>query len=160
MLTLIAARARNGAIGKEGDIPWHAPEDLAMFQRETLGGALIMGRRTWQSLPVKPLKGRMNIVVSRETGLAETVVDSVDAALQAAHAAGHRRVYGIGGESIYRDLLPLAHRLLLTEVDLEIAGADAFFPDVAEAEWRELGRAVLREGGPRCELRELLRRKA
>ncbi len=63
MLTLVVARAKGGAIGRDGDIPWHAPEDLKMFQRETLGGALVMGRRTWESLPVKPLKNRLNIVV-------------------------------------------------------------------------------------------------
>ena len=64
MLTLIAARARNGAIGKDGTLPWHIPEDLKFFKRETLGGAIIMGRRTWESLPFKPLKDRLNLVVT------------------------------------------------------------------------------------------------
>ncbi|CAN0153304.1 unnamed protein product, partial [Chrysoparadoxa australica] len=73
MITLIAAHDRNRAIGKDGDIPWHLPEDLAMFKRETLGGALIMGRRTWESLPFKPLPKRLNIVVSRDKGLTEQV---------------------------------------------------------------------------------------
>jgi len=158
MLSLIVARAQNGAIGKGNDIPWHAPEDLAMFQRETTGGAIIMGRRTWESLPFKPLKNRMNIVVSRDKGLTEHVVGSLREAVDLAYDAGYRRVYGIGGQSIYAEMLPLADRLLLTEVDLEIEDADAFFPQVDEAQWRELGRAELRAEGPRCELRELVRR--
>ena len=64
MISLVVARARNGAIGRENTIPWHAPEDLKFFQRETLGGVIIMGRNTWDSLPFKPLKNRVNLVVS------------------------------------------------------------------------------------------------
>ena len=157
MLTLIVARARNGAIGKGGTIPWHAPEDLAFFQRETLGGALIMGRRTWESLPVKPLKGRLNCVVSSQPGLAEHVFATPEAACDFARESGYRRIYGIGGEAIYRQLLPRADRLLITEVDLTVADADAFFPDVDPAAWRSLPPAALRADPPRCTLHELLR---
>jgi dihydrofolate reductase len=138
MITLIVARDRNGAIGKDGDIPWHLPGDLAMFQRETTGGALIMGRATWESLPVKPLKGRLNIVVSRDRGLAEHVVGSVAEAVELAQSEGYFRLYGIGGAGIYAEMLPLAHRLLLTEVDIAVEGADTWFPEVDEAEWREV----------------------
>ena len=157
MLTLIVARARNGAIGKGGTIPWHAPEDLAFFQRETLGGALIMGRRTWESLPVKPLKGRLNCVVSSRPGIAEHVFPTPEAACEFASAHGYRRLYGIGGEAIYRHLLPLADRLLITEVALSVEGADAFFPDVAPADWRALPPARLRAEAPSCVLHEFLR---
>lgn len=157
MITLIVARARNGAIGKDGDIPWHASEDLKMFKRETTDGAVIMGRRTWESLPLKPLPGRFNCVVSRETGLMDNVVPSVTAAIDACYAAGHMRVYGIGGGSIYKEMLPLADRLLITEVDLDVEGADAFFPDVPNSEWAETKRMVIRDSDPRCELRELMR---
>lgn len=157
MLTLIAARARNGAIGKDGGIPWHIPEDLAMFQRETTGGALIMGRLTWESLPVKPLKNRLNCVISRDAGLAEHVFADLDAALRHCHAAGWHRVYGIGGEGIFAALLPRADRLMLTEVDLDIPDADADFPPFDEGEWVEIARRTLRETGPRATLRELLR---
>lgn len=132
MITLIAAHDRNRAIGKEGGIPWHIPEDLAMFKRETLGGALIMGRRTWESLPVKPLKNRLNIVVSRDRGLAEHVVGSVEEAVALAQAEGYFRIYGIGGQGIYEAMLPMAHRLLITEVDLAVEGADAWFPEIGE----------------------------
>ncbi|QGX97835.1 dihydrofolate reductase [Roseovarius faecimaris] len=158
MITLVVARARNGAIGKEGDIPWHAPEDLRAFQRETMGGALIMGRRTWESLPVKPLKGRMNSVISRDASLTEHVFDSVEAAVIASYGAGYTRVYGIGGARIYEEMLPLAHRLLLTEVELDVPDADAFFPPIDEGEWVEARRTLLREDGPPCLLRDLIRR--
>lgn len=130
MITLIAAHDRNRAIGKDGDIPWHIPEDLAMFKRETLGGALVMGRRTWESLPVKPLKNRLNIVVSRDTSLTEHVVGSVAEAVALAGSLGYFRIYGIGGQSIYEEMLPMAHRLLLTEVDTEVEGADTWFPEI------------------------------
>ena len=138
MITLIAARDRNGAIGKDGGIPWHLPSDLALFQRETTGGAIIMGRATWESLPVKPLKGRLNIVVSRDRDLAEHVVGSVAEAVDLALAEGYFRIYGIGGARIYAEMMPLAHRLLLTEGDLAVEGADTFFPAVEEGAWREL----------------------
>jgi dihydrofolate reductase len=158
MITLIAARARNHAIGKDNDIPWFAPEDLAMFKRETLGGALIMGRKTWESLPVKPLKNRLNVVVSRDTSLTEHVVPSVQAALDLCHAQGYHRIYGMGGQSIYAALLPKAQRMLITEVDLDVEEADAFFPEFDEADWQELTQAPLRSADPACYMRELLKK--
>lgn len=158
MLSLIVARARNGAIGKDGDIPWSLPEDLKFFQRETTGGAIIMGRRTWESLPFKPLKNRLNCVVSSADIDGVHVARDPQAALGYCAAEGYRRVYGIGGERIYRALLPLADRLLVTEVDVEIDGADAFFPDFDPNEWIELGNLCLRAEGPRAVAREWLRR--
>lgn len=158
MLSLIVARDRNGAIGKDGTIPWRAPEDLAMFKRETLGGALIMGRRTWDSLPVRPLKDRVNIVVSRDTTLAEHVVATPQAALDLARDLGCHRAYGVGGASIYAALLPLADRLLVTEVDLAIAGPDTHFPAFAAAEWRAAATVTLRSSDPGCVMTEYLRR--
>ncbi|UWQ77813.1 dihydrofolate reductase [Leisingera sp. S132] len=158
MITLIAARARNGAIGKDNDIPWFAPEDLKAFQRETLGGAIIMGRNTWDSLPVKPLKNRLNLVVSSNPQAAETVLPSIEAAVQEAYAQGYRRVYGIGGEGIYRGMLGMADRLLVTEVDLTIEDADAFFPEFQEDGWAKAGETVLRGSDPACVMVEYLRR--
>ena len=158
MLSLIVARARNGAIGKGNDIPWHAPEDLKMFQRETMGGAVIMGRNTWDSLPFKPLKNRLNIVVSRDSSLTVHVCGTVQQAIQLAKDNGYHRIYGIGGASIYASLLPLADRLMLTEVDLTIEDADVFFPHINEADWREVSRNVLGGEGPACTLRELIRK--
>jgi len=157
MLTLIVARDAAGAIGKDGDIPWHAPEDLKMFQRETKGGALVMGRRTWESLPVKPLKDRLNCVVSRDPSLSEHVFETPEAAIKSAYDAGYHRVYGIGGAGIYEALLPLADRLMVTEVALLVDGADAHFPEFDEADWREVTRRELRGAAPTCVVRELLR---
>lgn len=158
MLSLVVARDRNGAIGKDGDIPWHAPEDLAFFQRETTGGVIIMGRHTWDSLPYKPLKNRLNIVVSSRGVTGAPCTASVQAALEHAQEAGHARLYGIGGAGIYREMLPIADRLLITEVDLAVDAPDTFFPEIESADWMETARLNLREAAPRCILRELLRR--
>lgn len=159
MLSLIVARARNGAIGRNGDIPWHAPEDLAFFQRETLGGAIIMGRKTWDSLPRRPLPRRLNIVVTSQTRAPEdnTLFVPLEAALNAARRAGYLRVYAIGGAAIYKAFLPDADRLLITEVALDVADADTFFPDIDPQRWRANATVALRDEGPRCELTEYLR---
>ncbi|MBV7394631.1 dihydrofolate reductase [Mameliella sediminis] len=158
MITLIAAHDRNRAIGKDGDIPWHLPEDLAMFKRETLGGAIIMGRKTWESLPFKPLPKRLNIVVSRDKGLHEHVVGSVEEAIALAQSQGYFRIYGIGGQAIYEAMLPLAHRLLITHVDLAVEGADAWFPEIGEG-WREVGRKVLEGSDVVSQASEMLSRE-
>ncbi len=159
MLTVIVARARNGAIGRDGAIPWRAPEDLAFFQRETLGGALVMGRRTWHSLPRRPLPRRMNIVVTRATAPdADSCVRSVEAALAAARDAGHARVYAIGGAAIYAALLPQADRLLMTEVALDVADADTFLPPIPPSGWQTGAVLPLRAADPVCTLHEYLRR--
>lgn len=158
MLSLIVARARNGAIGKNNLIPWHAPEDLAFFQRETTGGAIIMGRKTWQSLPFKPLKNRLNCVISSDPTLTEHVFTTPEAALQFARSQGYARTYGIGGEGIYRALLPLADRMLITEVALDIPDADAFFPIFEAKDWQQLPAIALRAESPTCTATEYLRR--
>lgn len=158
MISLIVARDRNGAIGRGNEIPWHAPEDLKFFQRETSGAAIIMGRNTWDSLPFKPLKNRLNIVVSSNPDTAENVCPSLEEAIAFAHEAGHRRIYGIGGFRIYKELLPLAHRLLVTEVDLAVEDADTFFPEFGEDDWRLIGKTSLRAEAPACTVHEYLRR--
>ena len=136
-LVLIAALARGRAIGRGNALPWHLPEDLAHFRRSTQGAPVLMGRRTWASLPerFRPLPGRRNVVLSRQAGLqcpGAEVVASVPEAL--ALLAGSPRVFVIGGAELYAQALPLADELLLTEVPLDIDGADAFFPD-----WQGLG---------------------
>ncbi len=157
MITLIVARARNGAIGKDNDIPWHAPEDLKFFQRETNGGALIMGRNTWDSLPFKPLKNRLNLVVTSNPELTEHTFTDVQSAIDAAYNAGYRRIYGMGGARVYAELLPLADRLLITEVDLDVPDADTFFPEFNERDWRLTGTSQLRSAEPACVATEWLR---
>ncbi|MEP2717273.1 dihydrofolate reductase [Pseudophaeobacter sp.] len=157
MITLIVARDRNGAIGKDNTIPWRAPEDLKAFQRETLGGAVIMGRNTWDSLPFRPLKNRLNLVVSSNPAAADEVYSSVAKAIKAAYAQGYRRVYGIGGAGIYREMLPLADRLLITEVAIEVEEADTHFPEIQPDQWRHHGTTDLRSADPACTMVEYLR---
>ncbi|MEN8838019.1 MAG: dihydrofolate reductase [Celeribacter marinus] len=159
MISLIVARDRNGAIGKGNDIPWHAPEDLKFFMRETMGGAVIMGRNTWDSLPaaVRPLKNRLNIVVSSKGVDHEYVFATLDAAIAFAKSQGRARIYGMGGAGIYAAMMPMADRLLITEVDLEVEDADTWFAQIDEAEWREVARITLGGAGPRCEVVERLR---
>ena len=159
MLSLIVARARNGAIGRNGTIPWHAPEDLRAFQRETLGGAVIMGRATWDSLPRKPLPQRLNIVVTSRPadGVEGVVFTPLDGALALAAQAGYSRIYAIGGAGIYRHFLPLAHRLLITEVAIDVPDADTFFPAPLPEDWQLVARTPLRPADPECVMTEYLR---
>ena len=160
MITLIVARARNGAIGRDGDMPWHLPEDLAFFKRETEGGAVIMGRRTWFSLPeqYRPLQNRLNLVVTSQAGLTEHTFSSIEDALTAAQAQGHRRVYGMGGGQLYRSMIALADRLLITEIDQVVEDADTYFPEFSDSDWRRIGTMDLRAADPKCVVHEYLRR--
>ncbi len=142
-LYLIFARARNGVIGHNNTLPWHLPEDLAHFKATTLGQPVIMGRKTWDSLPVKfrPLPGRMNIVVTRQTDWHSDgahVVHSVDEALQACPTEAQPWV--IGGAELYRLAMPLATRVVVTEIDADYAG-DAFAPEL-DASWQEASRTT------------------
>ncbi len=157
MLTLVVGRAKNGAIGRDGDIPWFIPEDLATFQRETLGGAIIMGRNTWDSLPKKPLPRRFNIVVSSQPDAAEVVVGTVTEAVALARSEGYDRVYGIGGAGIYREMMSIADRMLITDVDTVIEDADTFFPDFDPTAWRLAHERDLKGASLDCMVREYMR---
>ncbi len=140
-LTLVAAIARNGVIGKDNRLPWHLPEDLAHFKALTTGHAVIMGRKTWDSLPArfKPLPRRLNIVVTRDAAFraeGTVIVHSLPAAVA---AAGNDAAFVIGGAEIYALALPLASHIEFTEVDVDCEG-DAFFPAFDRAAWRETAR--------------------
>jgi len=140
-LNLIYARAANGVIGKDNQLPWHLPEDLAHFKRHTLGCPVIMGRKTWESLPPKfrPLPGRLNIVVTRDaTWRAEgaSVAHSLEAARDLCPPGGDAWV--IGGAQVYAQALPLASQVVVTEIHRAFEG-DAFAP-VLGPEWRETAR--------------------
>ena len=149
-LTLIAACARGGVIGIENRMPWHLPEDMKFFREATRGKPVIMGRKTWESLPdaFRPLPGRLNIVVSRNPDFhaaGGTVVGSLADALTAAGDA--ETAFVIGGAELYRQALPLADRLLLTEIDRDFDG-DAYFPEFARDVWQEVARdARIAESG-------------
>jgi dihydrofolate reductase len=138
-LTLVAAVAENGIIGRDGALPWRLPEDLKQFRRLTLGNTVLMGRKTYESLG-KPLEGRANWVLSRDAAFAPggaRVFAHLDAAL-AQPPQGHLLV--IGGAELYRQTLPLANRLELTKVHAPVEG-DTRFPDFDAAQWLESARA-------------------
>jgi dihydrofolate reductase len=142
-ITFIVAQSRNGVIGRNGALPWRLSSDLRHFKTLTLGKPVIMGRKTWESLPRKPLPGRDNIVVTRERGYpagGAIVVHAPEAALviaeELARRSGVDEVAVIGGAEIFSALLHRAQRIYLTEVDLEVEG-DTRFPPLDRKEWRQ-----------------------
>ena len=145
-IALVVAVARNGVIGRHGGLPWHISSDLKRFKEITMGKPVIMGRKTWESLPKKPLPGRLNIVITRRQGfVAEgaTVVASPEAALAA--AVGVEEIAVIGGGEIYDTFLILADRIYLTEVDLYVEG-DTRFPAINPRHWQEVAREIHAQG--------------
>lgn len=141
-LALIAGMAKNNCIGKNNTLPWHIPEDLKHFRDITTGKVVLMGRKTWESIPEKyrPLPNRTNIVVSRQTDYVVPegveLYHSIEDAL-AAHQ--HEDVISMGGEQIYHLTLPYADTLYITHIDQEVDG-DTFFPDIDESTWKETAR--------------------
>lgn len=136
---MIAAVAHNGVIGVDNRLPWRLPDDMRRFRDLTTGHSVIMGRRTWESIG-KPLPGRQNIVVTRAPGRSAADVEfapSLDAALDMANRP--EPVFVIGGEELYRQALPRADLLYLTEILRDFEG-DARFPDFDRARWRETSR--------------------
>ena len=141
------ARARNGVIGKDGTLPWRLKSDMAIFKRVTLGKPVIMGRKTWESLPGgRPLKGRTNIVLTRDgsfepTGavVCETFSEAVQIGREQAEEDGVGEVCVIGGASLFELALERAKRLYLTEVEAEVEGDVALAP-FDESRWREVSR--------------------
>jgi dihydrofolate reductase len=142
-VTVVAAVARNGVIGRDGDLPWHLPEDLRRFKQLTMGHVLVMGRKTFESIG-RPLPGRTTIVVTRQAGWPAPqdvlVAGDLEAALQQA-AALDDDVFVVGGAEVYRQALGEADVLELTEVDAEPEG-DVHFPQVDWSQWRETSRIV------------------
>lgn len=139
-ISIIAAVSANGVIGSNQDMPWHISEDLKRFKRLTLNSAVVMGRKTWESLPFKPLKNRTNIVISRNGNYpakGAVVVSSLQAALE--EAKGEAQIFVIGGGEIYQQALPLADKLYITEVHAHFEG-DTFFPTIDDRTWQETER--------------------
>ena len=142
------ARSRNGVIGANGVLPWRISSDLRMFKEITLGKPVIMGRKTWESLPRKPLPGRMNIVLSRDGSfepkgalVTEDWLEALQIAKEQAEEDGVEEVCVIGGAALFALALPRAKRIYLTEVDAEVEG-DVHFPAFDEGQWREVRREV------------------
>ncbi len=141
-IILIAAVAKNRVIGRDNQLLWHIPADMAHFKQLTAGHTVIMGRKTWESLPprFRPLPGRHNIVISRQIAYqaeGAEVANSLEMALNMASTA--KMAFIIGGEQIYSQTLPLAHRLEITEVSLSPEG-DAWFPEIPRQDWQEIAR--------------------
>ncbi len=146
MIAIVVAHASNRVIGRDGELPWRLPSDLRRFRELTVGHTVVMGRRTWESLPdaYRPLPRRRNLVLSGDpsfrAGGAE-VLPSLEAAL----AACDGDCFVIGGEAAYREALPRCDRLYATEIDADVEG-DAFFPDIEPGDWR-----CVEEGAPLLE---------
>lgn len=142
-LSLIYARAANGVIGKDGAMPWHLPEDLAHFKRLTQGHPVIMGRKTWDSLPARfrPLPGRANIVVTRQADWNEIGAQRASSLREALSMAEQTdsEAWIIGGAQIYAQALPLASRVEVTEIGRDFDG-DAHAPQLGP-EWQEVARS-------------------
>ena len=146
-LGLIFARTRNGVIGRQGQMPWHLPEDLAHFRQLTMGCPVLMGRKTWDSLPRKPLPGRVNVVVTRQLDWkAEGALTA--GSLGQATSGTSGTVMVIGGAEIYALALPFADGLVLTEIDQDFAGG-TFFPEWDRAAFRETQREAQAADGLR-----------
>ena len=154
---LIAAVDKNLAIGKNGKIPWHIKEDLQFFQKNTLNTAMIMGRSTFDSIG-KPLPNRKNIVMTNSPTSREGVIEvcDIESAIKEAKKDSNK-ISIIGGQSIYKEFMPLANKLLITEIDIVVERADTFFPAWDKKEWTEQSRINSMENGIEYSFVEYLR---
>lgn len=138
MIQIIAAHSKNRVIGRNGDIPWSFREDLELFKQETMGAALVMGRRTFESLP-GVLPGRPHFVVTSRPLETEsdmvTQAASIEEAIAAAKDHEYSDIFAAGGARIYEEMIPLAERMILTEVDITVDDGDTWFPDYDPMSW-------------------------
>ena len=138
-VTLIAALGRNRVIGRDGEMPWHLPEDLKHFKHTTMGHPMVMGRKTFESIG-RVLPGRRTIVITRQPGWSHADVEAAHSLPEALSLAGPaNEVYVVGGGEVYAEALPFAQRLVLTEVHDSPEG-DTWFPEWSPEKWRETSR--------------------
>lgn len=134
-IAVIVATAENRVIGRGNEIPWHSPADLQYFKRTTMGAPVIMGRKTYESLKIKPLPGRQNIIVTRDHQYVCAGCDVVHSLQAAYQVAGEvEKVFVIGGADIYAQVLDVANELYVTLVKAEVEG-DRYFPEFSENDW-------------------------
>ncbi|MGI8725172.1 MAG: dihydrofolate reductase [Methyloceanibacter sp.] len=145
VIALVVAMGDNGAIGRGGDLPWHLGSDMRYFRQVTMGKPIVMGRRTFKSLP-RVLDGRLNIVLTRDRGfvapdavMAYCLEEGLEAARRSAARTGADEIMVIGGEDVFREVLPQAGRIYLTEVHAS-PDADTWFPTLDSTEWQEVSR--------------------
>ena len=147
-ISIIVAVARNWAIGMNNQLLWHIPEDFKWFKKHTSGHPVVMGKRTWQSLPVKPLPGRKNVVITddpQDCFPGTICVGSIEDAINQMDISSENFI--IGGGMVYRQFLPLAQKVYLTVVDRDFQ-ADVWFPELEPAEWTEIFREAHPENEP------------
>ena len=145
-ISMIVARSRNHVIGRDTQMPWKISADLQFFKRVTMGHPVIMGRKTWESIG-RPLPGRRNIIVSRNSAYEATggeLVGSLDEALNS--LSDFPRVFVIGGEQLFTQAFPKADRLYITEIDMDVEGGDTFFEVPNKSDWKEVERTPGSEG--------------
>ena len=143
-VSLVAAVAQNGVIGKDNDLPWHLPDDMKFFMNVTKGHYVILGRKNFESLPekYKPLPNRTNVIVTRQQDYKAhgcIVVHSIEDALKVTADGNEQEAMVIGGSDIYALALPYAHRLYITEVHAQVDG-DVRFPEFDKSTWKEVSR--------------------
>lgn len=136
MTTIIAAVAHDGAIGRNGDLAFHISADLKRFKALTTGHTVVMGRRTFESLPKGALPNRRNIVVTHNAAYSAPGIETAASLDEALAMAASNEIFIIGGGEIYRQAIGMADRLELTEIDADCQGADTFFPAVDPAQWQ------------------------
>jgi len=153
VIALVVAMGENRAIGRGGDLPWHLRSDMKFFRRVTMGKPVIMGRRTFKSLP-RVLDGRLNIVLTRDSGfvapdavMAGSLEEGLRAARDSCARTGAEEIMIIGGEDVFREVLPQVGRIYLTEVHAS-PEADTWFPELEAGQWREMFRER-HEAGPK-----------
>ncbi|MFD0587071.1 dihydrofolate reductase [Paenibacillus sp. GCM10027627] len=134
-IAMIAAMDRNRTIGIGNKMPWHLPAELAYFKANTTGKTVLMGRKTFQSLG-KPLPNRKNVVLTRQRGLELAGCEVIHTVEEALEQHGSEELMIIGGAEIYELFLPYADTILLTDVEVEVSGGDAFFPEMDAEEWK------------------------
>lgn len=142
MISIIVARAKNGVIGSQNDLPWYLPDDLKRFKELTTGHVVIMGRKTYESILKrlgKPLPNRRNIVITRDAAFVADGAEIVHSLDEALEVTGDQEVFIIGGAQIYELALPRIDRLYITEINAEIDG-DVYFPTIVAEEWQEIAR--------------------
>jgi len=139
-ISMIVAHSKNRAIGRDGELPWHLPDDLRWFKNKTINHVIIMGRKTWDTFNGRPLPKRHHVVLSRskDVQLPEGVhlVNTMQEALAKAKSLGEKEVFITGGQQIYEMFLPVANKLYVTEINCDVEGADAFFPDFIDKNWK------------------------
>lgn len=137
-ITMIWAQASNGVIGKNNDLPWRLPRDMAYFKQQTQHKTVVMGRKTWESFGSKPLPNRRNIIITRSQDFTATGAEIVYSVVEAIELVDQEELVVIGGSTIYKEFLERADRLLVTKIDHDFAG-DTYFPKVDWSQWKQVG---------------------